>query len=125
MKQQLFLTALALAICFPTFAQKSNSGKHHKVKKDELGQQPKEASATAHTTYSYYDATKGGYVMIKNGKKTFTPTSPPLPGNIDMLKSDIKLTKWLNLDLYPQLHYPNNTNIGAPVEKGVNNVIPR
>lgn len=81
---------------------------HHKPAPKPVSKVVKQPiTAITSVNYAYYDASKGGYIFMEDGKQSFLPALPIMPDNMPT-RTSVPLTKKLNLDLYPQLHYPNN-----------------
>lgn len=76
--------------------------------------------ATAHAYfpdyYTFYDAKRGGYVFWENGKWTFTPTMPAYLSKTELSKTRVQILKGVDLDLQPQLNYPQYMKLYPPVQ---------
>lgn len=111
MKKALLILLLVLSCTANVIAQsKTRHGKHNShVKTNTQPKVVKQPLVDVTTVkYSYYDASKGGYIFIDDGRQSFLPALPILPEN-KPLRTSVPLTKSLDLDLYPQLHYPQNS----------------
>lgn len=76
--------------------------------------------ATSHAYFpdyhAFYDANRGGYVFLENGKWSFTPAEPPYMQNADLGKARVQILKGLNLDLRPELDYPKYMKLYPAVQ---------
>lgn len=110
MKKILFVSAIILIHSFSSSAQHAPKGKPHKA----AVHAPAKTTTTinpsrgiVNNTYSYYNPERGGYVFYDNGRESFVPSLPIVPENMQSTRTSIPLGKKLDLDLYPQRHYPN------------------
>ena len=143
MKQiRMVACALLLTLVLPMTAKAQEAAGHktkHKHKKTQAAsatarQLPPWAAAhnydaTAHVYfpdyYTFYDASRGGYVFWNGDQWSFTPTMPPFLEHVDMSKERIKILKGLDLDLHPEQNYPNYMK-QYPAEHTYDNVpVPR
>ena len=78
--------------------------------------------------YTFYDASRQGFVYWGRDKWEFSPTVPLYLKNVDLSKSRIKLLKGLSLDLHPEENYPNYMKMypaeptGEPIQVPVPNI---
>jgi hypothetical protein len=104
MKTLIAVSIFSVLLCsFPVLSQ-------HTRKTESPAPKNRAVDLSTSRAYSFYDANRGGYIFVdKNGESTFVPVAPLLPKETKPVTTSLPLTRWLNLDLYPQLNYPNYT----------------
>lgn len=112
MKKILLINAIIFLCTCPSFAQ--HAAKHKVVKNNTIKTTVRTdvdltpSRGIIDNSYAYYNTEKGGYVFYDNGRESFLPALPVIPDTYTPAKTSVPLSKKLDLDLYPQLHYPNN-----------------
>ena len=102
----MFLLMINLLVCsFSLLAQHKATKKHTVKKNTKIITQP--AAGIYSNSQAYYDSVRGGYVFLNGGKETFQPALPPVPKS-NQPRTAVPISKGLELDLYPQQHYPAN-----------------
>ena len=110
MKKILIVSSLVLLQTLSSSAQHAVKGKAHKTP----AQKPAKAvtinpsRGIVDNKYSYYNTERGGYIFYDNGRESFVPSLPIVPENNFNIRTSIPLGRKLDLDLYPQQHYPNS-----------------
>lgn len=112
MKRTIIILATILLHTLSASAQHTAKAKSHRPK-STIKAKPMAVVAPPKATiltnnYSYYNGDKGGYVFYDNGRESFQPALPVIPENTKNYKQSVPLVRGLDLDLYPQRHYPNN-----------------
>lgn len=110
--KSLLIIILSAFIFTCTYGQEHNTHhsahKHIKGKKNAAPKVVKQpVTDITMVNYSYYDQARGGYIFMENGRQSFLPALPILPES-KPVKTSVPLTRGLDLDLYPQQHYPAN-----------------